>query len=134
MSIESIESWLEALIANRRSQVELLAPSRGATFYLWFGFQDQALCFNVISDADRSLPFGCTTRPVASPGNIIAAFLADPWSDDPALTPYILKSEVEWAAVETDPKAYLLDVFVVRFRSDGTTRSDTEEQHGQNHP
>lgn len=81
---------------------QLIGP---IVFYLWFDALASQLRFNVISNTDKRLPFGCDYQIVETPDCIIDNFLK--------ATPYLILDDLSIDNEQDEINSrYLLDVFI----------------------
>ena len=72
---EDLIPFISDLIKMRSEEIFLMKPLRNAILYFWFDDFPVRLCFNILSDADRVLPFNCKTNFIDSPFPILNEFV-----------------------------------------------------------
>lgn len=80
-SIKDFIDFFGKVISNRRKQIKISNNHLGMLFYVWFDRQDAQLRFNLISDYDFKLPFGCDIEIIDNLEPIIEEFLSYPYHD-----------------------------------------------------
>ena len=70
-----LRTFLERVIANRQQQLDRANADHGMILYAWCDEQARQLRFNLISDCNERLPFGCQLHVVDAPDAIIARCL-----------------------------------------------------------
>ena len=93
LTAEILRTFLERVIANRQQQLDRANADHGMILYAWYDEQARQLRFNLISDYNDRLPFGCQLHVVDTPDAIIArclecqqhgAILVPDWCEDAA--------------------------------------------------
>ncbi|MBC1374014.1 hypothetical protein HCB45_03510 [Listeria sp. FSL L7-0091] len=82
ITLEDLLIFIKRVISNRNEQVQKLKLSKTILFYLWFDAQASQIRFNVISNYDIALPFGCKTTFVDNYDCIIKEFLQTAYHND----------------------------------------------------
>lgn len=82
ITLEDLLIFIKRVISNRNEQVQKLKLSKTTLFYLWFDAQASQISFNVISNYDIALPFGCKTIFVDNYDCIIKEFLQTAYHND----------------------------------------------------
>lgn len=75
VSVDDLLEFFEAVINNRRQQLQTSSISHGMHFYVWHDRQASQLRFSLISDFHDALPFRAKTVP-CNLSNIIREFLS----------------------------------------------------------
>jgi hypothetical protein len=81
LSVKDFIDFFEKVISNRRKQIKISNNNLGMLFYAWFDLQAAQLRFNLISDYDSKLPFGCEIETIDNLEPIIEEFLSFPNHD-----------------------------------------------------
>lgn len=79
--VEDFIDLFHRVIMNRREQIRGSNNRAGMLFYIWFDWQSAQLKFNLISDYDIGLPFGCEIEITDKLELIIKEFLSFPYHD-----------------------------------------------------
>ncbi|WP_205439647.1 hypothetical protein [Peribacillus alkalitolerans] len=79
LSLKDFMDFFEKVISNRRNQITNSKNRRGMLFYVWFDWQGAQIRFNLISDYDSKLPFGCNFEIIENLEPIIEEFLGFPY-------------------------------------------------------
>ena len=105
MSLLIMEQFVQDLILRRKQQVKDAHINHSVLFYMWFDKMASQLRFNIISDHNKKLPFGCNLHIVDSVELILEEFLN--------AERYISWNELSVCEEdEEDEEEYILDVFV----------------------
>lgn len=75
ITTDDLAEFILELVAVRTKQVLMINPALKAILYFWFDELALQLCFNILSEENRSLPFGCKINIVDSPYPILKHFL-----------------------------------------------------------
>jgi hypothetical protein len=81
LSVKDFMGFFEKVISNRREQIKSSNNQIGMLFYVWFDGQAGQIRFNLITDFDSNLPFGCKIKIIDNLEPIIEEFLRFPYND-----------------------------------------------------
>lgn len=73
--------FIQRVMTNRREQIKGSNNRDEMLFYIWFEWQSAQIKFNLISDYDTALPFGCEIEITHKLEPIIEEFLRFPYHD-----------------------------------------------------
>jgi len=79
--VEDFIDFFQRVMTNRREQIRSSNNHDGLLFYIWFDWQSAQIKFNLISDYDTALPFGCEIEITNKLEPIIEEFLRFPYHD-----------------------------------------------------
>ncbi|SER97540.1 hypothetical protein [Psychrobacillus sp. OK032] len=79
--LEDFIDFFQRVMTNRREQISSSNNRDGMLFYIWFDWQSAQIKFNLISDYDTALPFGCEIEITNKLEPIIEEFLRFPYHD-----------------------------------------------------
>lgn len=124
IQIEDLQTFLADLLIQRNAQVCAQNPTTPATFYLWFDEQTLQLRFNLLSGADRALPFGCTVNQMDTPEPILQNFITTTrrvMVEGDVIEYFEPGDEGFDDDADEDPKKYVLDVYAVTLNAPSPT-------------
>ena len=79
--VEDFIGFFQRVMTNRREQIKDSNNRDGMLFYIWFEWQSAQIKFNLISDYDTALSFGCEIEITRKLEPIIEEFLRFPYHD-----------------------------------------------------
>lgn len=79
--VEDFIDFFQRVMANRRKQINGSNNQVGMLFYIWFDWQSAQIKFDLISDYDTPLPFGCEIEITDKLEPIIEEFIRFPYHD-----------------------------------------------------
>jgi hypothetical protein len=79
--VKDFIDFFQRVMTNRREQIRGSNNQDGMLFYIWFDWQSAQIKFNLISDYDTALPFGCEIEITHKLEPIIEEFLRFPYHD-----------------------------------------------------
>ncbi|WP_188006735.1 hypothetical protein [Sporosarcina sp. ANT_H38] len=79
--VEDFTDFFQRVMTNRREQIRSSKNQDRMLFYIWFDWQSAQIKFNLISDYDTALPFGCEIEITHKIEPIIEEFLRFPYHD-----------------------------------------------------
>lgn len=79
--VEDFIDFFQRVMSNRREQIRSSNNRDGMLFYIWFDWQSAQIKFNLLSDYDTALPFGCEIEITNKLEPIIVEFLRFPYHD-----------------------------------------------------
>jgi len=123
---QDFDKFFLNLIKIRGQEISMVRPEMKVTLYVWFDHQSLRLCFNVLSGADRELPFACTLNIIDSPDSIYKKFIKVAHDNlihgnYLGITEILEKGDLGWDDDEEDfdPKKFILDVWKITFPWNG---------------
>jgi len=120
ISIDYLLEFIRILLANKVKQLSLSKISCPVIFYMWFDEMTAQLRFNIISNLDHKLPFGCHLNITDSTHLILKNFLQSqynpeiPWTDLEEITNDPANDD---DFDDTRKNNFVLDVFVKQLNS-----------------
>ncbi len=79
--VKDFIDFFQRVMTNRREQIRGSNNQDGMLFYIWFDRQSAQIKFNLLSDYDTALPFGCEIEITHKLEPIIEEFLRFPYHD-----------------------------------------------------
>ena len=79
--VEDFIDFFQRVMSNRREQIRSSNNRDGMLFYIWFDWQSAQIKFNLLSDYDTALPFGCEIEITNKLEPIVVEFLRFPYHD-----------------------------------------------------
>jgi hypothetical protein len=112
LTIDDLSAFIDRVISNRKEQIKSQKSVVNMLFYLWFDEQASQIRFNVISDDETGLLFGCEIIPINDYTPIIESFLGHPYHDGIPLESGV---EIDFdEGKEFDVQEYSLKVYCIK--------------------
>ncbi|HSC25314.1 MAG TPA: hypothetical protein VLB80_03820 [Candidatus Babeliales bacterium] len=111
ISVTHFIDFLSSLLQNKTKQLIQANISNSAIFYMWFDELAAQLRFNIISNVNQKLPFGCQIEIINSPNLILEEFLTSHYHS--GISWNELKQLDNTMNHDDDEKPFILKVFVV---------------------